>query len=59
MEQINNSEARERAERRVDELRGFYVHLLIYCIVNTGLCLINYFSSPQHLWFFWPLLGWG
>ncbi|MDR1554072.1 MAG: 2TM domain-containing protein [Prevotellaceae bacterium] len=59
MEQINNKEARARAERRVDALSGFYSHLLTYCLVNAGLFLINYLSSPHHLWFFYPLFGWG
>ena len=51
--------ARERAEKRVDELRGFYIHLTTYCIVNLGLFCINFFFSPNHWWFFWPLIGWG
>ncbi|MDR3286682.1 MAG: 2TM domain-containing protein [Prevotellaceae bacterium] len=59
MEIINNNEARQRAERRVNEISGFYSHLFIYCIVNAGLFLLNYFSTPHHLWFFYPLLGWG
>jgi hypothetical protein len=59
MEQINNIEARKRAERRVNELRGFYSHLLIYCCANAGFFLMNCLSSPHHWWFFWPLLGWG
>jgi hypothetical protein len=59
MEQITNNEARQRAEKRVNELRGFYSHLLTYCVVNAGLFLINYLSTPHHLWFFWPLFGWG
>ncbi|MDR1525860.1 MAG: 2TM domain-containing protein [Tannerella sp.] len=58
MEQSNNK-LRERAERRVDELRGFYSHLLTYCLVNAGLFLINYLSSSHYWWFFWPLFGWG
>jgi hypothetical protein len=59
MKQINNNEARLRAERRVDELCGFYSHILIYCLVNTGLFLINFVYAPHHLWFFYPLFGWG
>jgi hypothetical protein len=59
MEQINNNATRQRAERRVEELHGFYSHLLTYCMVNAGIFLINYLSSPNHWWFFWPLFGWG
>ncbi|MDR1332646.1 MAG: 2TM domain-containing protein [Tannerella sp.] len=59
MEQIHDNEARQRAERRANELRGFYSHLLTYCIVNAGLFLIDCLTSPGRWWFFWPLLGWG
>jgi hypothetical protein len=59
MEIINNNEARQRAERRVNELRGFYSHLQTYVLVNVAIFLINIFSSPEHLWFYWPLFGWG
>jgi hypothetical protein len=59
MEIINHNEARKRAEKRVNQLRRFYTHLLVYCIVNAGLFLINYLFSPHHLWFFWTLSGWG
>ncbi len=34
METINYDNRRERAEKHVEEIRGFYVHLLTYCIVN-------------------------
>jgi hypothetical protein len=47
-----------RARKRVEELKGFYVHLLIYLAVNTGLFLIDLFDGGGW-WFFWPLFGWG
>ncbi len=47
--------AKERVEARI----GFFMHLSVYIIVNALLILINLFSSSQHLWFQWPLLGWG
>jgi hypothetical protein len=49
----------QRAKERVEELRGFYVHLTVYVTVNLGLFLINMLASPGSLWFFWPLMGWG
>jgi hypothetical protein len=56
---MTTDKQREKAAKRVEELRGFYVHCLTYCIVNAGLFCINYFITPQHWWFYWPLLGWG
>jgi hypothetical protein len=48
-----------QAKRRVRRLRGFYLHLTIYVLVNALLLAINLVTSPSILWFFWPLLGWG
>ena len=48
-----------KAKERVETLRGFYIHLTVYVIVNLGLFLINMIMSPGNLWFFWPLMGWG
>lgn len=47
------------AKERVEEIKGFYVHLFIYIVINIGLILIDVLTSPFHLWFYWPLLGWG
>jgi hypothetical protein len=49
----------QRAKKRVEALRGFYTHLGVYVLVNIVLFLINIVTSPDSLWFFWPLLGWG
>jgi len=49
----------QKARERVTALRGFYRHLTVYIIVNLGLFLINITTSPERLWFFWPLMGWG
>ncbi|MDX1414694.1 MAG: 2TM domain-containing protein [Candidatus Promineifilaceae bacterium] len=49
----------QRAKERVETLRGFYIHLTVYVIVNLFLFLLNIFVSPDTLWFYWPLLGWG
>lgn len=47
-----------RARKRVEELRGFYMHLLTYLIINLGLFLIDVLT-PGGPWFYWPLIGWG
>jgi len=48
-----------KAKERVEEIKGFYVHLLIYIVVNIFLFIINIVTTPGALWFYWPLLGWG
>lgn len=49
----------QQAKERVTALRGFYGHLSAYVIVNLGLFLLNITMSPERLWFYWPLMGWG
>ncbi len=49
----------EKARRRVEEIKGFYVHLIVYILVNLGLYLLNRYTSPGHWWFYYPLGGWG
>ena len=53
------TEAYEKAKKRVEEKMGFYSHLAAYLVVNAILLVINLTQSPRDLWFFWPLLGWG
>jgi 2TM domain-containing protein len=48
----------ERAKRRVEMLRGFYGHLLVYVLVNVGLAAYNLATSPQNLWFVLTTAGW-
>lgn len=60
MEIIHNEEERYyQAKKRVEEIKGFYGHLISYVVVNVGLLVLNLLTSPKHLWFFWPMLGWG
>jgi hypothetical protein len=56
---MNDEQRYQKAKERVQEIKGFYIHFLIYLFVNAGLFLINFFSSPGHWWFYWPLIGWG
>ncbi|MCK4476588.1 MAG: 2TM domain-containing protein [Methanophagales archaeon] len=41
-----------------DEKRGFLTHLVVYVLVNAMLIVIN-LLSPEDIWFFYPLIGWG
>ena len=47
------------AKKRVEEIKGFYGNLASYILVNLGLLALNLWTSPNHLWFYWPLFGWG
>jgi hypothetical protein len=56
---MNEDKKYERAKKRVEEIRGFFIHIFIYVVVNIGLFLLNIIASPNELWFYWPLFGWG
>ena len=56
---MEDREAYNEARRRAGAKLGFYLHLAIYVAINTVLTAINFATTPQHLWFWWPLLGWG
>lgn len=55
----NEEERYYQAKKRVEEIKGFYGNLIAYVVVNLGLMVLNLLTSPNHLWFFWPMLGWG
>jgi hypothetical protein len=49
------------AIERAEMLQGYYIHVLVYVVVNTGLFIINLLSrgGGGTWWFYWPLAGWG
>ncbi len=47
------------AKRRVEELKEFYWNLMSYCIVIPFLIFINYRTSWNFQWFWFPTFGWG
>lgn len=54
-----DQEKYERAKKQVEEIKGFYIHLMTYLIVIFFLFLLNVFSNSHTYWFQWPALGWG
>lgn len=56
---MEDREAYQSAKKRVEAKIGFFSHIAVYIVVNCLLIIINISTSPQYLWFKWPLLGWG
>ncbi|ABN58402.1 MULTISPECIES: 2TM domain-containing protein [Methanoculleus] len=56
---MDEQERYARARRRVEEIRGFYEHLVLYTAVNLVLFGINMLFSPDSLWFYWVTFFWG
>ncbi|MFC1911894.1 2TM domain-containing protein [Chloroflexota bacterium] len=57
---MSEAEIYELAKKRVEEKRGFFVHLTVYLIINAMLVLIWAFpAGGGYPWFIFPLGGWG
>lgn len=60
----NNKNTKEedkiaRAKKRLEEIKGFYSHLIIFLLVNGLLVIVNALSTPDHWWFYWVTIFWG
>lgn len=56
---MNDNERYHKAKKRVENLKGFYGSLIAYCIVIPFLIYINYTTSWDFQWFWFPVFGWG
>jgi hypothetical protein len=56
---MDGQESYERAKKHVRQIKGFYIHAMIYMLVNALLIAVNLATSRGETWFAWPLLGWG
>ncbi len=60
MENLEQSKLK-RAKKRIEELKGFYIHLTVYVVINIFI-LINIYLNTDRFWswpHFLPLFGWG
>lgn len=56
---VNTEDKYLKAKKRVEDLKGFYSNLISYCLVIPFLIFINYKTSWDFHWFWFPLFGWG
>jgi Na+/melibiose symporter-like transporter len=54
-----SKEKYEAAKKRVESIKGFYVHLGIYLAVNLMLMILNLVGDGEDIWFHWTALFWG
>lgn len=47
------------ARQQVLALKYYYIHLTVYLVVNALLIAINFLTTPEAWWWYFPLLGWG
>ena len=45
--EYNNLEKKEKAKKRVEELKGFYIHFMVYLLVNIMISLVIVVSHMQ------------
>ncbi len=55
----NEQDAYYRAKKRVEAIKGFFGNLVSYCVVIPFLIFINYKTSWNFQWFWFPMFGWG
>ena len=48
----------EKTKKRVEEIKGFYIHLIAFICVIIGLFIFNLVTTPGEWWFYWLPLGW-
>jgi hypothetical protein len=55
---MEETTAYERAKKRVEDLEGFYIHVLTFLVFVGGLALIDYLTGGGW-WFYWIAGFWG
>lgn len=59
IDDIEEKNKYRRAKKRLEEIKSFYTSLVAYCVVIPFLIFINYKTSWEYKWFWWPMFGWG
>lgn len=47
------------AKKRVEKLKGFYIHLTLYILMAPVFIYLNYISRAGFPWALFPIVGWG
>jgi hypothetical protein len=58
---LTEEEMQKIARQRVEAKKGFFIHLIMYVVINAFLVFIWWFTSQGqgYPWFLWVLAGWG
>lgn len=43
----------------VRDIKGFYTNLVLYVVIIIALFIFNYWVTPDYIWAWWVVLGWG
>jgi hypothetical protein len=60
-DKLSDEEIRSIAKQRVEAKKGFFIHLIVYVVVNAFLVFIWWMTSGGngYPWFLWVIGGWG
>lgn len=58
-EQAAEAEQAEERRRRANAWKGWRAHLASYIAVIGGLFLLDFVTSAELTWWFYPAIGWG
>lgn len=47
-----------QARRRVEAIKGFYIHLAVFVVVMLGLVVVDA-ATGERWWVHWVFFGWG
>lgn len=56
---LTTSEKEKRARKRIEQIKGFYQHLLVYVLYIPFTIFINYQTYWDYKWFWFSVIGWG
>jgi len=57
--EITISDEEQKAIDEVRAIKDFYSHLSTYVFTIVLLFILNYMTSPEYIWTWWVVLGWG
>jgi hypothetical protein len=59
MPQLTEEDIESLARRRAGAKLGWYVHAMVYVIVNLGMFAASRYGFGNRHWSVFPLMGWG
>ena len=46
-----------KAKKRVEKIKGFYIHIIVTVLIIPVLIFINLKFVPSYYWFYYPIIG--
>jgi hypothetical protein len=59
MPQLSDQEIDQLARRRAGAKMGWYIHAIVYLLVNALIFSLSRYAFGQRPWSVFPVLGWG